>query len=159
MDKYNLSKLALIWVLLIFSCVYSFKSGTFDGTVSVLPLENRTQNPDISRILTEGLKDALISDGRVEIEPGSEGEYLLKGVINDYERNPESYTSGGVVEEYRLSVNVKFSLKKKDEDKNEWDKPINESIIYPAGFDELEAVDSVATKVKNSLLRLMLEEW
>jgi outer membrane lipopolysaccharide assembly protein LptE/RlpB len=155
----NLSKSVLICVLLIFSCVYSFTSGSFDGTLSILSLENKTQNPDIDRILTEGLIDAFISDGRVKIETGSEGDYLLDGVIDDYERSPESYTPGGEVEEYRLSVNVKFSLKKKDKEENEWDKPINESFVYPAEFDELDAVDSVVTKIKSSLLRLMLEEW
>ena len=40
-----------------------------------------------------------------------------------------------------------------------WDRPINESVIYPYDFDELDAVDSVATKIKNSLLRIILEDW
>jgi hypothetical protein len=148
-------------VLIIFflSCIYSFSSGSFGGTVSIASLENRTQSADIGRILTEDLIDAFISDGRVKIETSSEGEYLLGGIIDDYERKPESYTTDGKVEEYRLSVKARFSLKKRDKEKNEWDKPISESFIYPAEFNELDAVDSVATKVKNSLLRLMLEEW
>ena len=151
-----------ICVLLSFSflsCVYSFRSGSFDGTLSVASLENKTQSADIGRILTEDLIDAFINDGRVKLETSSEGDYLLGGVIDDYERRPESYTPDGEVEEYRLSVNVKFSLKKKDREKNEWDKVINESFIYPSSFDELDAVDSVATRVKDSLLRLMLEDW
>lgn len=142
-----------------FSCVYSFRGSSFDGTLSILSLENKTQSADIDRILTEGLIDAFISDGRVKLETGSEGDYLLDGTINDYERSPESYTPAGEVEKYRLSVSAKFSLKKKDKEKNEWDKVINESFIYSSDFDELDAVDSVAAKVKNSLLRLMLEEW
>ncbi len=155
----NLSKSALICVLLIFSCVYSFSAGSFGGTVSISSLENRTQNPDIGRILTERLIDAFISDGRVKIETGSGGDYLLEGVIDKYERGPSSYTPDGKIEEYNLSVNVMFSLKKKDEEKSEWDRPIPESFIYPVELDELNAVDSVAVKIKNSLLRFMLEEW
>ena len=158
----NLKKSAFICVLLIFSffsCVYSFKSASFGGTLSILSLENKTQSADIGRILTEGLIDAFINDGRVKVEAGSGGDYLLAGIINTYERYPESYTTQGEVKEYRLAVGAKFSLKKKDADKNEWDKVIDESFIYPADFNELDAVDSVATKVKNSLLRLMLEEW
>jgi len=140
--------LKTILFLSFLSCIYSFSSGHFDGTLSISSLENRTQSADIGRVLTEDLIDAFISDGRVKVETSSEGDYLLGGVIDDYERKPESYTPDGEVEEYRLSVNVKFSLKKKDKEKNEWDT-----------FDELDAVDSVATKVKNSLLRLMLEDW
>ena len=155
----NLSKSALICVLLILSCIYSFQAGSFPGTLSILSLENKTQSADIGRILTERLIDAFIDDGRVKLETGSGGDYLLDGIINAYERNPESYTPDGEVEKYRLSVSAKFFLKKKDKEKNEWDKSINESFIYSSGFDELDAVDSVAVKVKNSLLRLMLEEW
>lgn len=154
-----LKKSAFICILLILSCVYSFSSGRLDGTLSISSLENKTQSADIGRILTEDLIDAFISDGRVKVETDLEGDYLLGGVIDSYEREPKSYTPDGEVEEYLLSVNVKFSLKKKDKEKNEWDKVVDESFIYPSTFDELDAVDSVATKVKNSLLRLMLEEW
>jgi outer membrane lipopolysaccharide assembly protein LptE/RlpB len=168
-DGFQLSKILYFgrWVVLLmpvfiisfFSCVYSFSTGSFGGTLSISSLENRTQNPDVGRILTEGLIDAFINDGRVKIETSSEGDYLLEGVIDKYDRNPNSYTPAGQIEEYNLSINVRFSLKKKDEEKSEWDKPINESFIYPAEFNELNAVDSVAAKVKNSLLRIMLEDW
>ncbi len=89
----------------------------------------------------------------------SEGDFLLKGTIDDYKRTPQSYTPAGEIEEYRLSVNVRFSLKKKEKEENEWEKIIDESFIYLSESRELEAVDSVAVKVKNSLLRIMLEEW
>ncbi len=158
----NLSKSSLICVLLIFSffsCAYSFKSGSFDGTLSIASLENKTQNADIGRILTENLIDAFISDGRVKIKTNSDGDYLLVGIVDRYKRSSESYTLEGEVEEYRLSVNVKFSLKKKNKEKEEWEKNISESFIYPSTSDELEAVDSVAVKIRDSLLRLMLEDW
>ncbi len=168
-DGFRLSKILdfLRWAVLLMpalimsflSCVYTFRESSFGGTLSILSLENKTQSADIGRILTEGLIDAFISDGRVKLETGSEGDYLLDGIINAYERSPESYTPDGEVEKYRLSVSADFFLKKKDKEKNEWDKVINESFIYSSDFDELDAVDSVATKVKNSLLRLMLEDW
>jgi outer membrane lipopolysaccharide assembly protein LptE/RlpB len=150
-------KMALL--LSFFSCVYSFSSGSFGGTLFISTLENETQNPDIGRILTEGLINAFISDGRVKIAKASEGDYILEGVINGYDRQPQSYTPEGEIEEYRLTVSANFSLKQREKEKNEWDKPINESFVYPSDFDELSAVDSVAAKVKNSLLRLMLEDW
>lgn len=146
-------------IVSFFSCMYSFSAGSFGGTLSVAPLENRTQNPDISRILTDGLIDAFIRDGRVKIATGLEGDYLLAGVIDKYERNPNTYTQDGTAEEYNLSVNVNFALKKKGEEKNEWNKIVSENFIYPAEVNELDAVDSVAARVKNSLLRKMLEEW
>ena len=148
-----------VLIIFFFSCMYSFRAGSFDGTVSIPPLENKTQNPDISRILTEGLIDAFISDGRVKIAMGLEGDYLLAGVIDGYERNPNTYAEDGTLEEYNLSISVIFSLTRKDEKKSEWDQPIYESFVYPVDLNELDAVDSVAARVKNSLLRIMLEEW
>jgi len=154
-----MKKSLLICVLLIFSCAYSFSAGSFGGTLSISTLENKTQNPDIGRILTERLIDAFISDGRVKIAGTSEGDFVLEGVVNSYDRQPQSYTPAGEIEEYRLTVNANFSLKKREKEKSEWDKSISESFVYPAEFDELNAVDSVSVKIKNSLLRLMLEDW
>ncbi|MEJ2568355.1 MAG: LptE family protein [candidate division WOR-3 bacterium] len=152
-----LLKVALL--LFFFSCAYSFRSGSLGGTLSISSLENKTQNPDIGRILTEDLIGAFISDGRVEIAKSSEGNYILEGVINSYDRQPQSYTPEGEIVEYRLAVNANFSLKQKGKEESMWDRPINESVIYPYDFDELDAVDSVATKIKNSLLRIILEDW
>jgi len=154
-----MKKSLLICVLFIFSCAYSFSAGSFGGTLSVSSLENKTQNPDIGRILTEDLINAFVGDGRVEIAKAPEGDYILEGVINSYDRQPQSYTPDGEIEEYRLTVSTNFSLKRREKEKSEWDKPINESVVYPFDSDELDAVDSVATMVKNSLLRLILEDW
>ena len=149
----------LIYVVFSLSCAYSFSSGSLGGTLSISSLENKTQNPDIGRILTEDLIEAFISDGRVKIENASEGDYILEGVINGYDRQPQSYTPEGEIEEYRLAVNANFSLKQKGKEKSKWDRPISESVIYSYDSDELDAVDSVAAKVKNYLLRLILEDW
>jgi len=149
----------LIFVLLFFSCAYSFRSGSFDGTLSISSLENKTQNADIGRILTEDLIDAFIIDDRVKVETNSSGDYLLEGAVNNYKRSPESYTPEGEVEEYRISVKAKFSLKRQDKEKSEWERNISESFVYSSESDELEAVDSVAVKIRDSLLRLMLETW
>ena len=148
-----------ISVLFLITCAYSFKSGSFDGTLSISSLENKTQNADIGRILTEDLIDAFIIDDRVRVETNFSGDYLLAGTVDKYERSAESYTPEGEVEEYRISVKAYFSLKKQDKEKFEWEKNISESFIYPSEADELEAVDSVAVKIRDSLLRLMLETW
>jgi outer membrane lipopolysaccharide assembly protein LptE/RlpB len=146
-------------ILFFGSCTYSFRSGSFDGTLSIASLENKTQNADIGRILTEDLINAFIADDRVQVETDLSGDYLLEGVVNNYKRSAESYTTEGEVEEYRISVKAKFSLKRQDKEKNEWEKSIGESFVYSSESSELEAVDSVAVKIRDSLLRLMLETW
>jgi outer membrane lipopolysaccharide assembly protein LptE/RlpB len=157
--KFGAIFLIFISVLFLISCAYSFKSGSFDGTLSIASLENNTQNADIGRILTEDLIDAFIVDDRVKVETDLSGDYLLEGIVNNYKRTAESYTPEGEVEEYRISVKAKFSLKRQGKEKNEWEKNISESFIYPSGGVEIEAVDSVAVKIRDSLLRLMLETW
>ncbi|MEO0293139.1 MAG: LptE family protein [candidate division WOR-3 bacterium] len=152
-------RLYLYFFLLFVSCSYSFKSGYFKGSLSISSLNNNTGNPDIERLLTERLVDAFIKDGRVELKMDSKGDYILEGVIDDYKRTPEAYTPGGEIESYRLSIGVRFSLKKKDKDESEWERSILESFVYSVNSRELEAIDSVASKIKSSLLRIMLEEW
>lgn len=158
MNMNNIRKLLVLFTVSLFlSCVYSFQSGSFKGAVSIPPLENKTNNADIERILTEDLIDAFIKDGRVKIKP--DGDYILNGVITDYNRKVESYTSEGEIKEYRLMVKVKFSLAKISEEEPEWEKDIQESVVYPISSDETEGVESVASEIKDSLLRLMLESW
>ena len=161
-DKQNRSAficVLIVFILFFISCTYSFRSGSFDGTLSIASLENKTQNADIARILTENLIDAFIIDDRVKVETDLSGDYLLEGTVNNYKRSAESYTPEGTVEEYRISVKAKFSLKRQDKEENEWEKNISESFVYSYESSELEAVDSVAVKIRNSLLRLMLETW
>jgi len=146
----------IVAMCMVLSCVYSFKSGSFKGSISIPPLLNMTSSADIERILSDELTTAFIKDGRVDIE--TEGDYALKGVITEYKRKPDSYSSGGEVEEYRLSVEAKFALVDSTEEM-EWERNIRESVVYPAEEDETSALQKVAERIKDSLLRYMLDSW
>lgn len=148
---------AILVLCVVSSCTYSFKSGVFPHTLSIAPLENQTQNADIERILTDELLDAFIKDGRVRME--SPGDFILKGIITEYTRQPSAYNSSGDIEEYRLSVKSRFSLADTSKEEVEWEKGIDESVVYPAEEDETVAISSVAERIKNSLLRIMLDIW
>lgn len=146
--------LFLIW---FFSCAYSFRAGSFPGTLAIPSLENNTANADIERILTDRLTDAFLRDGRVDID--GNGDFILQGVINNYERKVDSYTSSGEVEEYRINVSTQFSLTDSEKNEELWSRNIKESIIYSASEDETEGVEEVAERIKDTLLRIMLDSW
>ena len=150
------SKIFIVSVIIIISCAYSFRSGSFTHSISIPPLENVTTNTEIERILTDDLINAFIEDGRVTVK--SDGDYTLKGVITGYSRNVDSYNSSGEVEEYRINVETKFSLIDESEEIN-WEKNINESIVYSAVEDETVGIEKVAERIKDSLLRIMLDTW
>ncbi len=150
------SKIFIIFVIIIMSCAYSFRSGSFTHSISILPLENVTNNTEIERILSDGLINAFIEDGRVTVK--SDGDYILKGVITGYLRNVDSYNSSGEVEEYRINVETKFSLIDESDEIN-WERNINESVVYSAVDDETVGIEKVAERIKDSLLRIMLDTW
>ena len=155
MNRVQNLKITMI-LLMITSCVYSFRSGSFAYSVSIPKLSNMTDNADIERILSDELINAFIKDGRISVK--TEGDYILKGVIAEYNRRPDSYNSDGEVEEYRLSVAAKFSLVASSEE-TEWERNINESVVYSASEDETFGVKEVALRIKDSLLRIMLDSW
>jgi outer membrane lipopolysaccharide assembly protein LptE/RlpB len=146
----------IIIIIIFISCAYSFRSGRFTHSISIPPLENVTTNTEIERILSDRLINAFIEDGRVTIK--SDGDYILKGVITGYLRNVNSYNSSGEVQEYRLNVETKFSLIDESDEIN-WERNISESIVYSAAEDEIVGVEKVAERIKNSLLRIMLDTW
>jgi len=155
MNRSQYSKVIAV-LLMMLSCVYSFKSGSFGPSISIPPLLNMTGNADIERILSDELISAFIKDGRVTIK--KEGDYILKGVITDYKRKPDSYNSSGEVLEYRLSVGTKFSLVDATGE-TAWERNISESAVYSSSEDETTGVEKVALRIKDSLLRIMLDSW
>lgn len=152
----NLKNSLIIFLLMALSCFYSFQSGSFSHSISIPPLENITTNTEIERVLSDELINAFIEDGRVTVK--SDGDYILKGVITGYIRKPDSYNSSGEVEEYRLNVETKFSLMGESQEA-EWERNINEAVVYSAEEDETVGVEKVAERIKDSLLRIMLDTW
>lgn len=148
-----LSLLSLSFIL----CAYSFQAGSFEGTVSIPTLENRTRSSEVQRVLTEELKDSFIEDGRVKID--SDGDFILSGVVEEYEREPETFTPAGDIQEYRISVRVKFTLRERGADEIEWEKTVTEASVYDASEDESVGVEKVSERIRDSLLRFMLESW
>lgn len=144
-------------LLLVSSCTYSFRQGSFEGTVSIPPLENRTRSADLERILRDELIDAFIQDGRVKIV--NRGDFVLTGTINNYEKSPESYTADGEIKEYKIEVAIEFTLSDTLKESPEWNKNINESAVYSSQKDEIDGVQEVAVLIRDSLLRIMLETW
>lgn len=144
-------------LFLLNSCAYSFRAGHFEGTVSISSLENETANAEIARVIKDKLEESFVEDGRVDIS--SDGDFFINGVIKKYERNPSSYTEEGEIEEYKLKVEADFSLTKKEEESPRWEKTIEEFVIYSASMDELEGIEEVSVRIKDDLLRYMLDSW
>ena len=155
MNKSHCAKIIVI-LLMTLSCVYSFRSGSFAHSISIPPLLNLTSNTEIERILSDEVINAFIKDGRVTIK--KDGDYILKGMITGYMRKPDSYNSSGEVEEYRSNVETKFSLVS-DTEETKWERNISESVVYSASEDETIGVEKVAERIKDSLLRIMLDTW
>ena len=93
-------------VPLLTACGYHFVKGgekiPYDvKTVAVPTFANKTLEPSLEVVVTDEVIHQLIVDGRLKVVEKKDAESVLTGTITSFSLVPLSFTSGGVVTEYR----------------------------------------------------------
>ncbi len=163
--------LTLLFNIALFSCGYHLI-----GTSSNLPKEmkkvyvptfvNNTGQPEVEERLTDAVSKEISRRGVFDLAKSKEeSDGILLGEINQFELIPISLDMEGRALEYQLVVNLKVSLKSKDEKETLWENdsfrfyeryPIDvSSVDY---FDKLyQVIDDMSLKFAESLVTNLLE--
>lgn len=163
--------LILLFNLIFFSCGYHLV-----GTSSSLPKDlkkvyiptflNNTGQPEVEERLTEAVSKEISRRGVFSLVKSiEEADGVLTGEINQFELIPISLDMEGRALEYQVVVNLKVSLKSKDEKETFWE---NDSFRfyerYPIDvsstdyFDKLyQVVDEMSLKFAESLVTSLME--
>ena len=149
-----------LWILVVLSlsCTYSFVSTGHSEKVYIPMMENKTVRPGLESAITQALTDALIQDGRLRVVNKNSAKYVLSGIIEKYERNPATYDAAGSIKEYKINVSLSINYKN-SANKKVWEGKINENIIYSANLPEENGIKKLASKIKDDILRQILESW
>ncbi len=96
--------------------IYTFSPSALGGMKSLaIPLfENETTDSGIRERLTDQLAQAFVSDNTLKVAREQQADAVLRGTVISYTRDPYSYTSAEVVNEYisRIGLNVQFVNRK-----------------------------------------------
>ncbi len=102
----------LVFLLTFSGCGYSL-SGSGKSqlpkhihTLSIPIFVNSSGQPEIHRELTDEIRSAFISDGRIPIVPKDHGDLVLNGTVNHYQLRAVSFDASDLVSEYWVEVGV-----------------------------------------------------
>lgn len=80
-------------------------------TIAVPMFINRTTEPDLESLVTNGVIQELIADGTLQVTEYENADTLLLGEIIDYRREPLRFNEDEVTREYRLIIAVRLRFK------------------------------------------------
>lgn len=113
MKRISLIFISISLVLNLFGCGYRVGSllPADIKTVAVPMFVNKTPEPELASIVTNGIIQELIADGTLQVTEYENADTLLLGEIIDYKREPLRFTKKEVTSEYRLIIVVRVVFK------------------------------------------------
>jgi hypothetical protein len=121
------------------------------NTFSVQYFENRAPliNPVLSQNLTEGLKDRISNESRLNLVNGT-GDVDFSGEITQYSVRPMAIQADAVSAETRLSMTIKVRYKNYKDPKLNWESSFS-------AFRDFESSQNI-NAIENDLTEEMIEE-
>jgi len=96
----------------IAGCGYSFRGNLPEHiqTVAVPVFANKTGEPRIESLLTNGVVEAFSTNGRLRVVRREDADAVLEGEVTGYSVQSISYDSQANVRQYRLTVTLNLKL-------------------------------------------------
>jgi len=96
----------------IAGCGYSFRGNLPEHiqTVAVPVFANKTGEPRIESLLTNGVVEAFSTNGRLRVVKREDADAVLEGEVTGYSVQSISYDSQANVRQYRLTVTLNLKL-------------------------------------------------
>ena len=138
----KVSTLLIACTILVSACGYRLvgtgnKLPVHIRTLSIPVFENRTDQPELHRNLTDAVREAFLNDARVKIVSEGKADLVVKGTLSYYDVRPIAFNNQDVATQYwvkiTIDLNAKDRVKKKiylkQQLKTRWDYTANENVI------------------------------
>ena len=162
------------WILLIFlafalgGCA-GYKLGPTGGqiageqSVQVNPFLNQTVEPRLGDTITQQIRKELQRDGTYRLASQNDGDIVVSGVINRYQRHEMSFVPDDVVtvRDYRISVTAQVTARERTSGKIIFDRPVTGYTLIRVGSDlvstERQSLPLLATDLAKRVTALLAE--
>lgn len=156
-------------VILLSSCSIRM---TFSGasipedvnSFSVQYIENRalTIYPQLSQLLTEGMKDRMTNESRLILRPKG-GDVEFSGEITDYNVRPMAIQNDATSAENRLTIQVKIRYRNAKNPKDNWEQSFSAYEDYDSNKNisdvEGELVPLIIDKITEEVFNKAFANW
>ncbi|MEI8289496.1 MAG: LptE family protein [Verrucomicrobiota bacterium] len=146
--------------VMLTSCA-SYHLGSVKGTVAgeksvtILPFNNQTLQPRLGAALTQSLRERLQTDGTFRLATRGDGDLVLTGVIQNYQREGLGLLSTDVTTpgSYRDSVIVHVTVRDRASGKLLLEKNVKGYTLVSIGTDLASAERQIVSLLAEDLAR------
>ncbi|MDH3975160.1 MAG: LPS assembly lipoprotein LptE [Deltaproteobacteria bacterium] len=146
-------------VSFFYGCGYHLKGGadTLPKDITAIAIEafgNNSIEADMEALISSALFEAFSKTKRLKIVPQEEAHALLSGVITSISNMPVSFSSTDVVTDYRLTITLDVTFRRKGEGEVVWKgKGLSEIMDYKAAAGDVDLTENNRTEAKRELAR------
>jgi hypothetical protein len=146
-----------------------YKLGPVNGltarekSVQVNPFDNQTLEPRLGDAVTSQLRKELQRDGTYQLATRNDGDIIVAGTINRYERFEVSFSSGDIltVRDYRLELTAHVTARDRSSGKMVLDQPVKGTTLIRVTTDltstERQALPLLAGDLAKNVTALLAE--
>ena len=152
----------LVYLSLCMSCSYGFRGSLPEHiqSVKILNFRSRVTQYGLEQDVTSRVVEMIVRDGRLAVAVENQ-DSEIEGTVTSYTKTPYSYTSGEVVEEYKLEIRIEISftdlLQERDIIASE---SVSTWLVYdPDTESEIEARDRLLEESAEDIVRRCLSGW
>lgn len=149
------------------SCgIYSFSGASIPKevkTVSIDYIQNKAPNAwsSIDNIFNQELRNKMSQEAGLKILDAN-GDYQIKGYISNYVITPQTPTTGGFSNKYRLDISVVIEFKDQvSEKKIQWTENITSFELYDEDISGKEdiLIRKISQSISNSIYNKIFSTW
>ena len=78
-------------------------------TISIPVFKNSSSEPNIQRDVTDAVRRAFTSDGRLKVADDKKADLLIRGTLTDYQLRAVAFNSEDSAEEYIVRIGVQIT--------------------------------------------------
>jgi len=112
----------LVFCLTLSGCGYSLRGSlpSHLKTLAIPVFVNKTQEPAVENLVTQGVIEAFVNNGLLKIAESSKADAILEGEVVGYQVLLLSFNSAQNVTEYRVQVTVNLQFREVKADRVAW---------------------------------------
>ena len=161
----------LVVVFLFSSCGYHL-SGYGSSlplnirTISVPVFKNSSSEPNIQRDVTDAVRRAFTSDGRLKVADAKKADLLIRGTLTDYQLRAVAFNSEDSAEEYIVRLGVQITaynrIKKKiifeQKFTTQWNYRATSSVVG-SQLEKFSALREAYDDLADRLVSIIIEQF
>ena len=135
-------------------------------TISIPVFKNSSSEPNIQREVTDAVRRAFTSDGRLKVADAKKADLLIQGTLTDYQLRAVAFNSEDSVAEYIVRIGVKITaynrIKKKiifdQKFTNQWNYRVTASVV-DSQLERLSALREAYEDLADTLVSITIEQF